>query len=64
MTVNNVNEHQPQFDQPEYHLSVEENQAGGALVGVMSAIDGDHDVLTYSVQEEYSGTGVLMEREV
>ncbi len=64
MTVTSANEHQPQSSQSEYPLSVEENEAGGALIGVVSASDGDHDVLTYSVQQEYSGTGVLMERKV
>ena len=52
--VENINDHQPQFDQSRYYFTIEEGSMPGDVIGGVTSTDGDIDMfgeVTYSLAE-------------
>ena len=55
ISVANVNNHLPQFNQSVYRFWLMESLPIGTIVGVVTATDGDSDVLVYDIETDFEG---------
>lgn len=49
ITIEDINDTPPKFDQPAYKFELSENQPSGTVVGRLSASDDDSDSLHYAI---------------
>ena len=55
LTVLNVNDNVPVFEKNEYRFNINENQPAGTLLGMVTASDGDGDLLKYKFTGDSTG---------
>ncbi|XP_078318451.1 protocadherin Fat 4-like [Crassostrea virginica] len=58
ITIEDINDTPPKFDQPAYKFELSENQPSGTVVGRLSANDSDSDSLHYAILGKTQGFNV------
>ena len=62
ISVLNVNNHAPEFNQSSYKFTIREALPVGTTVGIVSAKDGDSDTLQYDISETYQGISLFFNK--